>query len=687
MSILSLPRLYFTGEIFWNPNTANNSDEHYNESSNTVATPLPEGVNYDNYKRYMMTYQEDGQLPGAWNYFGDHACNFVNYDDTDARKTQIVGGTLPDGSDVTAEDPIIGKGVQILGNTFNESTTLPPCRLVDVDPYCTWSSQIFFDSLAIGDDQIGITGPRHQRMYSYWIGQRSLADLQIAGIFSVVWQTAIPKEKLTIKNPDSSPLLKALWKGMQEDQARGLMIRFSTYRTLYYQNDIRNKYPDKAIDKPALSELYLQGKFFPNPAYSLVTGSIGIWNQDEPATAPAGRYLVANDVSIKPQNNDDSISLKPAIAHLNAQGKTLSLDFLDTFPEIDEAATKANFGSFKVQVINGDTVTDIATLDYKDYYKQAYESRAGIIDIDLNDDSLVEKIEQGRLALSVDQSVDQGVQSVRALEEKPYTAISDDRGVYIEEGETKSCLIQVQYKGKPAPAGTKLLLAQYDNNLRLMPADNAVSSFSPGFTSGGSTLNPNLFRAEKTPKSAISKKQSATVEDQITSGRVNISTGDILTVCNGGTVTLDLNSVSPGCCNIGLFPFGSGETAPLPPEELNTEYDNYITIRAMPFDNQLEDSTADEYLTWQFMYENFFQVYNLIYPVMSEVIPMDNRTLMEGALRQIRAVLGEDIEDNGEVKNSMWESTMYMSVTRDLSYGKRKLLRRWCNLVERDKQP
>ncbi len=681
MSILSLPRLYFTGEIFWNPDTANNSDQNYNESSNEVKTPLPEGVTYDNYKRYMMTYQ-NGQLPGDWNYFGDHACNFVNYGDTLARKTKIVGGTLPDGRDVRTKDPIIGKGIQILGNSFNAQTTLPPCRLVDVDPYSSWSSQIFFNSLAIGDDQTGITGPRHQRMYSYWIGQRSLADLPIAGRFSVVWQTAIPFDKLTINNQESSPLLAALVEGMQQPNAQGLMIRLSTYRTLYFQNGIRNKYPYQPRNNQELSELYLQGKFVANPAYSLLTGSIGIWNQGEPATAPAGRYLVASG-SIKPQNNDQSISLKPAIAQLNAKGKTLSLDFLDTFPEIDQAAHKADFGRFKVQVINPDqTVTDIATLYYKDYNKQAYENRAGIIDIDLKDESLIEKIENGRLALSVGQ----GLQWVRALEEQPYTAISDRRGVYLEEDETKSCLIQVQYKGKSAPVGTKLLLAQYDNNLRLIPADGAVKSTSPGLTSRDSKVDSILFRAEKKPNSAIPKRQSATVEEEITSGLVNISTGEIVEVGADGTVTLDLKSVSPGCCNIGLFSFGSGETAPNPPETLNTEYSNYITIRAMPFDNDLDDKPNEE-LTWDFMYDHIFRVYNLIYPVMSEVIPMDDRTLMEGAWMQIKAVLGEDIQENGEVKNRMWESTMYMSVTRDLSLGKRKLLQRWCDLVSRDAQP
>ncbi|WP_013334645.1 hypothetical protein [Gloeothece verrucosa] len=667
MSILSLPRLYFTGEIFWNPDTANNTPDNYNESTNEVTTPLPQGVTYETYKQYMMTYQQ-GKLPGDWNYFGDHACNFVDYDDTLARKTKIVGGTLPDGRDVTVGDPIIGKGVQILGNAFNAQKTLPPCRLVDVDPYSVWSSQIFFNRLAIGDEETGIQGPRYQRMYSYWVGKRSLAPLPIAGTFSVIWQTAIPFEGLTINNPENSALLAALIEAMQQPKAQGLMIRFSTYRTLYYQNGIRNKYPYQPRNNQELSQLYLQGKLVMNPAYSLVTGSIGIWNQGEPATAPGGRYLVASN-PVTPPNSTQRLRLKPALAQLDPKRKTLSLDFLDTIPEIDKDAHKADFGPLKVQVINPDqSITDIATLYYKDYNKQAYEARAGIIDLKLKDEGLIEKIEKGCLALSVSQGLpcDKGVQ---ALLEEPYTAISDDRGVYIEQGETKSCLIQVQYKGKPAPAGTKLLLAQYDNDNngpKLIDPNGSDHSTSSRSIKEDSKIDLSLLRAERTAK-AVKEEPS---------GRVNIPTGTVVEVGEDGTVKIDLQSVKPGCCNLGLFPFGSGGQMPILPNPLNTEYNNYITIRAMPFDNDL-DSKPDEELNWEFIYNNIFRVYNLIYPVMSEVLPLDDRTLIEGAWMQMKAVSADD----------MFESTLYMSVTRDLSAGKRRLLNRWCDLVSRDAQP
>ena len=135
----------------------------------------------------------------------------------------------------------------------------------------------------------------------------------------------------------------------------------------------------------------------------------------------------------------------------------MSLDLIDTFPESDRAAHKADFGSVRVQVINGEAVTDIAILSYNDYNKEAYETQAGIVDITLGDESLVEKIETGQLVLSLRP----GFQCVRALEEQLYTAFSDDRGVYVEQDELQTCTVQVKYKGVLPPAGTRLLVAQY----------------------------------------------------------------------------------------------------------------------------------------------------------------------------------------------------------------------------------
>jgi hypothetical protein len=317
---------------------------------------------------------------------------------------------------------------------------------------------------------------------------------------------------------------------------------------------------------------------------------------------------------------------------------TLSLDLSNTFPEWDASGTKADFGSVTVGVKNNtDQFTEITSLEYSQYNQQAYESKGGIVDIPLNNDQ-VQLLEEGKLVFKVHTTG----KPVTALEEEVYTTVSDNRAFYLEECDTKELTIQVLHKGKPAPAGTNLLLAQYDHGLSLIP-------------------DP-------------------------TDRLVNIDTGTVVTTDGEGIVTLTVTTTRPGCCNIGLIPFGENETRPNIPETLNPILYNFLYGRVMPFDNGLLN-TPDNELTWEFMYENIFRVYYLIYPGMSRIIPMNNREVMERAVGSIRGIIGVDSKQNGAIHNPMWDNTMYMAITRDLPFWKRELVRRWCNLVERGQQP
>ncbi len=288
MSVLSLPRLYFRGEMSWNPSTSNNYPEVYTESDNTANT---NGKSENEFTQEVVL-----GFKNCWNYYGDQSSSLIS-EETQiigiTNKTQIVGGTLPDGNQANHQDPLIGKPVQILGNIFNDHPT--GARLVDVDAYANWTSQIFFKQLVIGNDEIGITGQQERQMCSYWINYgrnyNVSRDLISAGIASAVFQTSIRYDDLEFRNPENSLILTALKNAMEQDDAQGLMIRLCAYRTLYYQNGSRNHIPQQPRNQKDLIDLYQRGEVFDNPAYSLIVGSIGVWNQGELATAPTGRYL------------------------------------------------------------------------------------------------------------------------------------------------------------------------------------------------------------------------------------------------------------------------------------------------------------------------------------------------------------------------------------------------------------
>src|SRR5215831_9523629 len=275
MSVLSFPRIYFNGYMAWDPPTANNND--YMPVYDGPGAGLDwsflatQGITPDNFstafRQWMMKAHSDtcppppaqqqpatndtctdcGTPPGKdvchmgsrWDYYGSGGCWFVDY--PQGRKTSVTNaGAIAYGKPSSPGDAILGKPIQILGNTFGGRTS--PSRLIDVNPESPWSSQDFFATFGAGDDQTFIKGPQSTRMSSrlFFVPRNISSDLIIAGAIGVLFQTTIPFDQLSIGGASNSPLLAALVNEMQKPSAQGLMIRFSAFNTLYYQNGIYN---------------------------------------------------------------------------------------------------------------------------------------------------------------------------------------------------------------------------------------------------------------------------------------------------------------------------------------------------------------------------------------------------------------------------------------------------------------
>jgi hypothetical protein len=96
--------------------------------------------------------------------------------------------------------------------------------------------------------------------------------LPIAGSAGVTWQTCFDKDGWTFLG-GSSPLLK-LFREKLDDGAVGVMIRFHTYRTLYFQNGSKFDCPG-AKNLCSTATGICAVKNFSNPAYSVLVGTIG----------------------------------------------------------------------------------------------------------------------------------------------------------------------------------------------------------------------------------------------------------------------------------------------------------------------------------------------------------------------------------------------------------------------------
>jgi hypothetical protein len=651
MSVLSLPRFVFQGTTRWNPSTVNNGPNSYDE---TTAEPVfNPGVDPSNYDTWLKTYNSDPSvqnLNGSWNVYGDQGFNFV-----DATVTAIA----PAAGQAGGQDPLLGQPVQIAGLSYHAGKNPPPGRLVDIDPYSPYTSQIFFQTITLGTTTVGVSGPGVSRMFSRWPNMaRNLNQtktLIIAGTMGVTWQATVAADQLTWYGLDQSPALAALKAAIEADGNQGLELRFASYRTLYYQTVTWQG--NRVTTPQELSAAYLAGFQGSNPALSMTLGTIGIWGSGELSTTPTERVLLpgaavsaatpaANRRALQESRSlpmlaaaapSRSVQLGTAFARMDTGRNVVTLDLLGTFPESDASLAKAHLGTFALQVVDADDPGNVVTLGqpltYSDYAQQAYEAGGGIVEFPFEPDQ-ADLVANGLLQLV--QSGGGGTPPI-ALAEAALHAETDQRGVYVDQGETQSITVQVYERGvTPPPGDVQVLLAPYDDGL---------NSVSPA----ASLLE--LLDAQGNP----------------------LPDPPILTVGADGGASFSIAPRQPGIAYVFFLPFPAGTTPPAPPDIANAVQipNSYAAVRALPFDNALL-TVPDSELTWDFIYQEVLLTYNLVYPLMSMVLNLGNeQTVNQNA---------EIIQTATSIEEFL--STLGMPVTREMSAGKRNVLDRYLALQQ-----
>lgn len=503
MSVLNFPRLYMNGHFFWNPPTANNNDVLplydavkmdlnwpflaqygvYPENARKKLLPwIISALPYDQIPDYVLQVPGNGSpsgypmMPAEWDLFGDNACGTVDYNDI---RSLIIGGELQANSYIE-QDPVVGKGYQLLGNPFG-SDKPTPARFVDISPWQNTFTAMYFDRLVLGDATCGLTATRAYRMLDRFLNF-NWGAVQGLNTVTTAWQTCFPRENLQWQLGDSA-LLQALRQQMEAQNAQGLMFRFTTYLTYYDRNGIFNDYRQvntrcnslKALE--ALQGLYQAGldnvaDIVINPAYSRTAGVLGLWFADEYPTAPAGRRLEpATKVPILepiPGNPGVPPTITLGVISAQAQGDLLSLDLGTGFPfypvpnsqNTVPQCEKLKLGSFQVGIQQNGEFQPLADLTFDQYAQAAFDKRAGLVDLPVTD--AVTRTEAGTLALQT-----QGSKPKLAAQQQMWTAEVIESGTFIDVGDTRTLQIMVQYDGLPAPAGTTLWVAEYNNPFML----------------------------------------------------------------------------------------------------------------------------------------------------------------------------------------------------------------------------
>jgi hypothetical protein len=738
MSVLSFPRIYFRGVMCFDPPTGNNNDQFptyaYDQASLNWAFLANYNIKPDNFQSTFgpwvcsnqayinqSTMQCAQSPPGEWNYFGSNACYFVQYEDISRgiiRKSLVTGGALALGKPAT-QDPLFGKPIELIGDVFGSPEASRPGRLVDNNPACDYSSQIYFHSMRFGDDRTGISGPCYRRMHSRFIGPVRNPNLPSAGHASVTWQTCFPADKgLVIANAGNSPLLAALQQMIAAGKARGVMVRFNTYLALYYQNGYFNDISPRPKDLGDLPALYAKaladGNQFANPCYTRVVGTIGPWFAEELVSVPQGRFLATAgvrpvpkldpqqppialnelgihagpqltsaqapavagaNINIPPPNSIGVVQFGITLAEIDYTNHVISLDVMNTFPEWYWDGAKYDLGDATLGATDSrGNFTRVATIPYADYAEAMYEQAGGTLDIKF-DPGLAQTIADGVLVCRVASGDPKGG-TVDMLVEQPFMAQTDDRGIYLNEGEKTSFNVSVFYKGKPAP-NVKLLVAQY------APALDPRNPMS--YVNAAVTVLPTYL------PQIIDITNGRTSVVPISTGTQTIETNVTVVDADAhGVARIDISAVSAGLPVLVFYPFAAAdESLPQPIYALEAPTPSavlyFTTIRVLSFDDDfverfvtLWNSTFDAAKAWNFVYENILYLYDMLFPVMRQYVPLGDRQRVEGAVDQVLTLIAPSY---------FAESTLAMPITRDLSRGKRTVLQLWGGLVKKNYPP
>ncbi len=704
MSYLSYPQINFQGTAYCNPSTGDNNDFAYVfdidtltfAPTMTVIDPAqvidPPGEQTFNYQgpqsapgcrdwlMGLMKNVKDGGPYGQqahWNYYGDHGTRLDN--------TQVTTLFGSDGKPFPKSDPLYQATIKLIGTPSPMQFQDPV--IVDNDPYALITSQIFSHGFTVtGSNGTSlISAVPTPRSYAYYINVYKNLDPQAIGfqMVSAIFITSVPSgPDLIINTSAGSPALNDLAAAVAK--GAGLQLRFIFYNAIYQ------------IAPCDLHDMFKKGDYAANPYIGKTLGTIGVLSQGDMLSAPPGRKLNLQSryFFFNPKTNpcvptgnsqDSGACLGITLANIDPVTETVYLDCVSTFPECNvKTNAKFNFGPKPMNLVLTPDGGQPITLGPIPNTQQGYETMSGMVAIPLSNHPQLAEIKAS--ATSGTLSIFDGNSQQTMLMESPGVDIlTENRAVYFDvqvldnwgdETEqprpgTATVTIKAFKRGVPVQQATPINIEYW------MCAKDQINPSKPQVPVPLPPSPSKYF----TVAGAVPQPPTQYTNAPGNPGTIQVITDRVIIPANSnGELTLTLIGVRPGT---SLMRFRDPSRPPhppipaMPPPPPNFVWDNvnYCCIRILPFDDY-RSYTRQQIDNWPFMYEHFFNYFALLYPVMSQVIPWgpldapDNPEIVAQFASQLRLMTNPDI----------WNTTIYMPITRDLSAGKRALLWRWCAL-------
>jgi hypothetical protein len=654
MSYLARPRIgFFSSDAMTNPSTANNENViHLLDYDNvkvlnppvTTGGTLPKmsDAAYREWMTTLMTASQpidaddppswQPQIPGYWNYWGDHLTTFGR---ARVRSVWIDDDPVVDPS----SDPLVSADV-----AFN-------ARIVDVNPADTFTTQF----PAAGFSVIGADahGNRTELLrgvpttsFTRWLNfNRPMG----AGTF----QAVIPNDRLTFVDDSAAPDsagLRALVEGARA--GGGILLRWCFYGMI-------------AANPLDLYDRFQKGEPAVNPKIGWVVGSIGVWNGEDPVSVPVGRVLqqpgppyfadtapqAPPALRVKTHGDVENVGdaktklgalaattgppgrVGPALAYVD--GDRIALDLNTTFPELAKGKTdKIDYGPVDLVLTYGDGQT--AVLGPVKYDSATYEQLGAVWEVAFDPSSEPGRhLDDGWLQLRT------GDGAVLLREIEVPQVVTDDPAVYLDLGgngsASGSAELRVFLKGEPITSSTLLEVELWSD----VQVPGEVNS-----------INPLVVTATMVTEQ---RNDDRTVQVEVPAG---------------GVVQFPIEADAAGCYKLRYIPTGM----PVDNENPNWSVEYYSTFRVLPYDDYSD--VPDEQVTFDYVYEEVFSYYAILYPVMALIIPWgpENTPRDPERVAQFAALIEQAIDE------SRLGTALQMPITRELSAGKRALLKRWCAL-------
>lgn len=479
MSILETPRILFRGNMSWDPIVTNNNEPVYDED--TAQNIYPDAptmrAKVAAFRQQAIddvdpTVNQPGGPNRVWDPHGTHRSAFYDMAGPDAvaPDSKIVESCVSGvdlGQGASTDDPFVGSPAGFLG------------MLVDLEPYGSYTSQLFFDSMSFGiPGGCRIFAPRSARVTDRYINLGRNPVYYIAGFASVMWQTSFAKADGLVVDPHDSDALKKLAAALEEDDVLGLTVRWTVYRTIYYDT------PELATDVPLQRTVALElmaklngGGFQPNPARSKLVGAIGLWRNGEPAHEPGDRALLAT------QWPPGRPAVPPCVATGFARltETSIILDLGNSMPETGMDLAKQDWGDLQLQAVDpSDPTKVVATLGspitYAQYDREAYEAGSGIVTI------AVDPTDAGNAADANIQLVQLSTKTV-LLDEAPLRALPLVPNLYMDAGTAETGRFQLYERGVPAGGGVPVTLCKMDFQGQTILGTSQLTSDANGIAS------------------------------------------------------------------------------------------------------------------------------------------------------------------------------------------------------------